>query len=223
MWQDYSIRDFYGEAHFCAQKYLKKHPDAERQAVYFAAQEAAELYERKKLYKIKFRLFVHWKITNDLYKRRRIKGKTMTAELKAAIIAEYNKGKTHREIAEKFSLNQNTLSNNLANWADSGLIARRQESRKKRKKPETATTETGSENTNQNNVTEIIPLETDNVKSIINFVELPSMFEDFLHDWLGDKAAIVECRASNRDETTQLIIEDIHGTTYALGFKKLED
>lgn len=221
MWQDYSIRDFYGEAHFCAQKYLKKHPDAERQAVYFAAQEAAELYERKKLYKIKFRLFVHWKITNDLYKRRRIKGKTMTAELKAAIIAEYNKGKTHREIAEKFSLNQNTLSNNLANWADSGLIARRQESRKKRKKPETATTETGLEKINENVNNEIITEFAEKVKSV-NFMKAASVLEVFLKNWLGD-IEVVECRASNRDNSVQLTFEDEQGNSYAVGVKRLED
>ena len=158
----------------------------------------------------------------------------ITEELKASIIRDYETGMTAKEIAERYGLHPHTTHNNIMNWAKKGLLELRSSTAQlqnkpvhkpsnKKKEPETAATVTGSENTNQNNVTEIITPETENVKSIINFVELPSMFEDFLHDWLGDEATIVECRASNRDETAQLIIEDIHGTTYALGFKKLED
>ncbi len=45
-WEDYYVpRDFYGDAQIYARNYCKKHPDADRQTAYFAAQEAADLYE----------------------------------------------------------------------------------------------------------------------------------------------------------------------------------
>lgn len=229
-WEDYYVpRDFYGDAQIYARNYCKKHPDADRQAAYFAAQEAADLYDRSsKLRKVKFRSFVHWKIVNDLYMNRRLQKKMITEELKASIIRDYKAGVKVKEMAERYQLNPKTVQYHISNCAKKGLLKlRNSESAQnkrsnKKKEPETAATVTGSENTNQNNVTEIIPLETENVKSI-NFVEAASILEDYFHDWFGGNMSVVESRASNRDNSVQLVLEDKNGQSYALQFKKLGD
>lgn len=234
-WEDYYVpRDFYGDAQIYARNYCKKHPDADSQTAYFAVQEAADLYERSsKLRKVKFRSFVHWKIVNDLYMNRRLQKKMITEELKASIIRDYETGMTAKDIAERYGLHPHTTHNNIVNWAKKGLLELRPSTAQlqnkpvhkpsnKKKEPETAATATGSENTNQNNVTEIIPPEIENVKSI-NFVEAASILEDYFHDWFGGNMSVVESRASNRDNSVQLVLEDKNGQSYALQFKKLGD
>lgn len=234
-WEDYYVpRDFYGDAQIYARNYCKKHPDADRQAAYFAAQDAAELYERSsKLRKVKFRSFVHWKIVNDLYKNRRLQKKMMTEELKASIIRDYETGMTAKEIAERYGLHPHTIHNNIMNWAAKGLLELRSSTAQlqnkpvhkpsnKKKEPETAATVTGSEDSGESDIATIITPETENVKPI-NFVEAASVLEDYFHDWFGGNMEIVECRASNRDNSVQLIMEDANGQTYALQFKKVED
>ncbi len=176
-WQDwYTPRDYYGSAQLYARDFLKKHPEADSQTAYFAAQEAAELYERStRLRKMKFKGVVHWKIVNDLYMKGR---ERMDIELREAIIAEYQDGKTPKEIAEQFSLNESTVRSNIHNWKKKGLLS---------------------------------------------FVDAASIFTDCFSEWLGEEIELVECRASNRDNSATLILEDINGQSYALQFKKLED
>lgn len=49
----------------------------------------------------------------------------MTKELKAQIIKDYNEGMTIKDIAERYQLNAHTLSNNMKNWHDKGLVTLR--------------------------------------------------------------------------------------------------
>lgn len=49
----------------------------------------------------------------------------MTKELKAQIIKDYNEGMTIKDIAERYQLNAHTLSNNMKNWHDRGLVTLR--------------------------------------------------------------------------------------------------
>ena len=49
----------------------------------------------------------------------------MTKELKAQIIKDYNEGMTIKDIAERYQLNAHTLSNNMKNWHNNGLVTLR--------------------------------------------------------------------------------------------------
>ena len=49
----------------------------------------------------------------------------MTKELKAQIIKDYNEGMVIKDIAERYQLNAHTLSNNMKNWHDRGLVTLR--------------------------------------------------------------------------------------------------
>ena len=52
-------------------------------------------------------------------------GTMMTKELKAQIIKDYNEGMVIKDIAERYQLNAHTLSNNMKNWHDKGLVTLR--------------------------------------------------------------------------------------------------
>lgn len=201
-WQDwYTPRDYYGSAQLYARDFLKKHPEADSQTAYFAAQEAAELYERStRLRKMKFKGVVHWKIVNDLYMKGR---ERMDIELREAIIDEYQDGKTPKEIAEQFSLNESTVRSNIHNWKKKGLFS--------------------AENKEGETDSEISFSKIEKIKPLISFVDAASIFTDCFSEWLGEEIELVECRASNRDNSATLILEDINGQSYALQFKKLED
>lgn len=201
-WQDwYTPRDYYGSAQLYARDFLKKHPEADSRTAYFAAQEAAELYERStRLRKMKFKGVVHWKIVNDLYMKGR---ERMDIELREAIIAEYQDGKTPKEIAEQFSLNESTVRSNIHNWKKKGLFS--------------------AENEEGETDSEISFSKIEKIKPLISFVDAASIFTDCFSEWLGEEIELVECRASNRDNSATLILEDINGQSYALQFKKLED
>ena len=201
-WQDwYTPRDYYGSAQLYARDFLKKHPEADSQTAYFAAQEAAELYERStRLRKMKFKGVVHWKIVNDLYMKGR---ERMDIELREAIIAEYQDGKTPKEIAEQFDLNESTVRSNIHNWKKKGLLS--------------------DENEDTEADSEISFSKIEKIKPLISFVDAASIFTDCFSEWLGEEIELVECRASNRDNSATLILEDINGQSYALQFKKLED
>lgn len=201
-WQNwYTPRDYYGSAQLYARDFLKKHPEADSQTAYFAAQEAAELYERStRLRKMKFKGVVHWKIVNDLYMKGR---ERMDIELREAIIAEYQDGKTPKEIAEQFSLNESTVRSNIHNRKKKGLFS--------------------AENEEGETDSEISFSKIEKIKPLISFVDAASIFTDCFSEWLGEEIELVECRASNRDNSATLILEDINGQSYALQFKKLED
>ena len=49
----------------------------------------------------------------------------MTKELKAQIIKDYNEGMVIKDIAERYQLNAHTLSSNMKNWHDKGLVTLR--------------------------------------------------------------------------------------------------
>ena len=49
----------------------------------------------------------------------------MTKELKAQIIKDYNEGMVIKDIAERYQLNAHTLSNNMKNWHDKGVVTLR--------------------------------------------------------------------------------------------------
>lgn len=49
----------------------------------------------------------------------------MTKELKAQIIKDYNEGMVIKDIAERYQLNAHTLSTNMKNWHDKGLVTLR--------------------------------------------------------------------------------------------------
>lgn len=228
----YTPRDYYGSAQLYARDYLKSHPEADSQTAYLAAQEAAELYERSaRLRMFKFKGIVHWKIVNELYKRR--KKEMMTKELKASIIRDYETGMTPKEIAERYGLHPHTTHSNLVNWAKAGLVTLRESTAslqnkpvhipQKKSRPETTEVESSPCKTSKNDIAESISQDEENVKPIISFVDAASIFADCFNEWLGEEIELVECRASNRDNSATLILEDINGQSYALQFKKLED
>ncbi len=134
-WDDfYTPRDFYGDASMQAKKFCKTHPDADKETVYYAAQEAARLYEASsELRTKKFWRIVYIFIKNALYKKKR-KEQQMDAELKTAIIRDYESGMTTNEIAERYGLNPITTKNNIYNWSKKGgmLSSELQPNRKKR-------------------------------------------------------------------------------------------
>lgn len=162
-WFDFP--DFYGQAFGYAKSYCKKHPEADRETVYMAASEAATHYEwSEKLRHYKFKNIVYLYIRNALYKlKRKNKEDNMDAELKQAIIRDYQSGMTVGEIAERHGLHPHTTLNNITNRAKKGLLELRASTpkpedkpkhiKKEEKEPATAATATSS---NENQPTVII-------------------------------------------------------------------
>ena len=127
-WEDwYSPKDFYGWASMIARDYCKTHPEADKNTVYYAASEAAEMYEFSLKLRYKpFKNFVYFRIHTAVYIKNRKENEKlmirMTPELKQSIIKDYNSGMIVKEIAERYQLNYNTTVNNIINWKKQGLI-----------------------------------------------------------------------------------------------------
>lgn len=152
-WTDfYTPTDFYGQAAALAKKFCRKFPEAERERVYMAASEAAEMYERsgRLRMKWKFKNFCYLRIKTEIYIIRRKQEMKMDNELKAAIIRDYQTGMTAKEIAERYQLDARVTYNNLSRWAEKGLLELRKRTDKpvhtpqKEKAPESAATETSA-------------------------------------------------------------------------------
>ena len=125
-YQDFYIpKDFYGWASGIAKRYCKTHPEADKNVVYYAASEAAEMYEfsRKLRYK-PFKNFVYFRIHTAVYIKNRKENETMaiTPELKASMIKDYESGMTVKEIAERYQLNPKITYNNFQRWSQKGLV-----------------------------------------------------------------------------------------------------
>ncbi|MGN0577347.1 MAG: hypothetical protein ACI4J4_01870 [Ruminiclostridium sp.] len=134
----YSYPDFYGRAAAMAKTYCKHHPEADEETVFWAAQEAAQHYELSdKLRCYKFKNIVHLYIRHVLYKQKRKnkEDEILEAELKNAIIRDYQSGMTSGEIAERYGLNPKTTFNNITNWAKNGLLELRESTPKPEDKP----------------------------------------------------------------------------------------
>ena len=125
-YQDFYIpKDFYGWASGIAKRYCKTHPEADKNTVYYAASEAAEMYEfsRKLRYK-PFKNFVYFRIHTAVYIKNRKEDETMaiTPELKASMIKDYESGMTVKEIAERYQANPKITYNNFQRWSQKGLV-----------------------------------------------------------------------------------------------------
>lgn len=127
-WQDFYIpKDFYGWASGIAKRYCKTHPEADKSTVYYAASEAAEMYEFSSKLRYKpFKNFVYFRIHTAVYiKNRKEDEKLMiriTPELKASMIKDYESGMTVKEIAERYQLNPKITYNNFNRWSQKGLV-----------------------------------------------------------------------------------------------------
>lgn len=134
----YSYPDFYGRTAAMAKTYSKHHPEADEETVFWAAQEAAQHYELSdRLRCYKFKNIVHLYIRQALYKQKRKnkEDEILDAELKNAIIRDYQSGMTSGEIAERYGLNPKTTFNNITNWAKNGLLELRESTPKPEDKP----------------------------------------------------------------------------------------
>lgn len=106
-WVDWYIpADFYQKAWGIARKHTGAHPDADRDVIYTAATEAADLYERSERLRahFMFRVWCRLRIRTALYikeKKEKMLGKRLTNEQKAKIVQLRKEGLTRGEIAEK--------------------------------------------------------------------------------------------------------------------------
>ena len=125
-YQDFYIpKDFYGWASSIAKHYCKTHPEADKNTVYYAASEAAEMYELSLKLRLKpFKNFVYFRIHTAVYIKNRKENETMaiTPELKASMIKDYESGMTVKEIAERYQLNPKITYNNFQRWSQKGLV-----------------------------------------------------------------------------------------------------
>ena len=152
----YSPRDFYGWASSIAKHYCKTHPEADKNTVYYAASEAAEMYEfsRKLRYK-PFKNFVYFRIHTAVYIKNRKEDETMaiTPEIKETMIKDYQSGMTVKEIADRYQLNPKITYNNFLRWSQKGLVelrASRPEYIKREPAPAEAETSPSQEVVNNN-------------------------------------------------------------------------
>lgn len=124
-WEDYyNPYDYLGAADKEALEYLRAHPEANKRAVKQAAENFALVYEhsdslRQKPFKMQ--LLIAMKTADYNSRKTERKGK-MDAELKQAIIRDYQTGMTPVEIAERYGLHPTTTKNNISNWAKKGLL-----------------------------------------------------------------------------------------------------
>ena len=250
----YSYPDFYGRAAAMAKTYSKHHPEADEETVFWAAQEAAHHYELSdRLRCYKFKNIVHLYIRQALYKQKR-KNKEeeiLDAELKNAIIKDYQTGMTTREIAERYGLNPQTTLNNITNWAKKGLLELRASTPKpedkpkhkaKEKEPETAATVTSSEssekseNINNDIISEISPKvnseQAEEPAEEVKEAALPVEAEpviDFIEFCtrevavLGKRFKVLRCLATNENGVAEIRFRDENGFEYFLELRGIEE
>lgn len=198
-WEDfYTPVDFYGQAWNIAKKYAKKNPGADRELIYAAATEAAELYEliEKLRTGFKFRTWCYLRIKTALYIAERKEGNELTSELKAAIISDYESGMKAREIAEKHDLDCHVLRNNLARWKKSGAIRSSPEAAASSRTPapkekETPPLDKTNEGTNQNLYISSIPQNQENVKTL-NYIGVAEAMRKFADEYFRSAFGAVE-------------------------------
>lgn len=124
----FTPRDFYGNASMIARDYCKAHPDADKNTVYYAASEAAAMYDLSpELRKRKFKNFVYFRIHTAVYIKNRKDNETMaiSSEVKETMIKDYQSGMTVKEIAERYQLNPKITYNNFLRWSKKGLLTLR--------------------------------------------------------------------------------------------------
>ncbi len=250
-WFDFP--DFYGQASGYAKSYCKKHPEADRETVYMAASEAATHYEwSEKLRHYKLKNIVYLYIRNALYKlKRKNKEDNMDAELKNAIIRDYQSGMTVGEIAERYGLHPHTTLNNITNWAKKGLLELRASTpkpedkpkhiKKEEKEPATAATATSSEsatteNLNDNIIAEIPPKvnseQAEEPAEEVKETALPVEAEpviDFIEFCtrevavLGKRFKVLRCLATNENGVAEIRFRDENGFEYVLELRGIEE
>lgn len=143
--------------------------------------------------------------------------KMMTAELKAQIIKNYNEGMEIKDIAERYQLNAHTLSNNMKNWQDKGLVTLRLPE-KPVHKPKTEMDEpvTESAQTEKPATEDSEHIEFKDAIERLNV--LKSMLEVLLHD-SGDEYKITGLAACNVSDYCEIDIT-INGVDYILKMKQ---
>lgn len=141
----------------------------------------------------------------------------MTAELKAQIIRDYNEGMTIKDIAERYQLNAHTLSNNMKNWQDKGLVTLRL-SEKPVHKPKTKTNESVAESTQAEKPATEDGEHIEFKDAIERLNVLKSMLEVLLHD-SGDEYKITGLAACNVSDYCEIDIT-INGVDYILKMKQ---
>ena len=146
----YIPRDYYGQASQIAKKFCKKHPDADKDTVYMAASEAAEVYDLGgPNTRAKFQTVVEVKIRAallELKKRRapqnepheKEENELITPEIKAAIIDDARAGLTAKTIAAKCGMSEKAVEYHLCEARKRGELPPAKRSSKKHKKPEPA-------------------------------------------------------------------------------------
>lgn len=144
----YTPRDYYGYASQLAKKFCRKHPDADKDTVYMAASEAAEVYDLGgPNTRAKFQTVVEVKIRAALLelKKRRVaqnepkekeENELITPEIKAAIINDARAGMSAAKIAEKCGMSEKAVEYHLTQARKRGELPPAKGSTKKHKKPE---------------------------------------------------------------------------------------
>ena len=141
----------------------------------------------------------------------------MTKELKAQIIKDYNEGMTIKDIAERYQLNAHTLSNNMKNWHDKGLVTLRLPE-KPVHKPKTKTDESVAESTQAEKPATEGGEHIEFKDAIERLNVLKSMLEVLLHD-SGDEYKITGLAACNVSDYCEIDIT-INGVDYILKMKQ---
>lgn len=147
-WDDwYKPRDYYGRASVLAKNYCKAHPDADKDVVYMAASEVAEVYDLGGTKtKAKFSTAVEVKIRTALLEHRKRVGqkeseKMITREEKEQMCKDIKAGMTRKQLAEKYFISEKTVEYHVCDLRKKGLIPPATGKGGKKKAPEAAPAE----------------------------------------------------------------------------------
>ncbi len=166
-WVDWYIpADFYQKVWSIAKKYVKAHPDANRDVIYTAATEAADLYERSDRLRahFKFRVWCRLRIRTALYiseRKEKMSRKRLTDEQKAEIVQLHQEGLTRGKIAEKVGVGTSSVDRVLQKEKTAEPVGKAGESAQK-EKPETV--KAAESGTSEKSNTPSIPPKPENVK-----------------------------------------------------------
>lgn len=216
----YKPMDFFAKASSYAKRFCKDHPDADSETVFYAASEAAFVYEGTMKYRhIQFPRFVYAAIKNALYIRKRKEKKAMeetilpertgkqriSDEVRAQIKAELAAGVKTKEICEKYKVSSSAVG--------------RLRTEKKKPAPDKPKTST---NINNNTTSNIIPPENENVKSFgPNFQTIESTMITHLTGIVGiADEDILESVGSNIAGYSRIILRGRDGGKYVLEFRR---
>ena len=163
---------------------------------------------------------------NENRKEEKPMGTMNQAELRTAMIKDYNEGMNYREIAERYQVNPHTVGNNFYNWAKKGWVTLRIKTEKPVHKPKVVAEE--QPETKAEQVVKLLEGKGEQSEPKIKFdtaldrLQALTTFAQLIAEFAGKNVEITGVYACN--ESSQCDCEvNLDGIRYILQMKRAKE